>query len=455
MRKVLIANRGEIALRAINVARRSGISSVAVYTEADQRSKHVFAADDAVCIGASSSRETYLNIDLLVHIACATGCDAVYPGYGFLSENPDFVHACENAGLNFIGPSVETLITMGDKSAARKCALEAGVPVVDGSQQACDTLKDARDSADSIGYPVLIKAVAGGGGKGIRIATSPECFDSEFNVARRESEAAFGSSSLYLERYLADVRHVEIQIFGDGSGRAVSLGERDCSLQRRHQKLIEESPSPVLDAPTRDAMCEKAVSLAQNLNYRGSGTVEYLFRPNNGEYFFIEMNTRIQVEHPVTEVRFGIDLVEAQMKVAMGHSLSDVFQHLYPKGHAIEFRINAEDSADNFRPSPGRINDWSIPKMSGVRCDCAVYQGYEVPPYYDSLIAKVVIHAPSRPEVLEKARQFFNAFVCTGVSTTQVFHQWMLEQPDFITGRYSTTWLDQNLEPKNEGMAVV
>ena len=453
--KVLVANRGEIALRAIQVVRQCGLLSVAVYSEADRQSRHVFAADEAVCIGLASSRETYLNIDLLVHVACETGCDAVYPGYGFLSENPNFVITCEKAGLIFIGPAADTIKCMGNKVAARERALEAGIPVVGGSDQIVDSLNDAQRAASDVGYPLLVKAVAGGGGRGMRVVKNPEQFDDAFLSASQESEAAFGVRSLYLERYLTEVRHIEIQVFGDGRGQAIALGERDCSLQRRYQKLIEESPSPVVSSGIREAMSKNAVALARDIHYRGSGTIEYLFDPREEQYYFIEMNTRIQVEHPVTEVRFGIDLVEAQIKIAMGYSLSEVFELSQPTGHAIEFRINAEDSDNDFRPSPGQIECWSLPRMDGVRCDHAVYPGYQVPPYYDSLIAKVVVHAPSRPDALVKAKQFFCGFVCTGISTTQAFHQWVLEQPDFVAGQYDTNWLDRSLNSDSEGKAIV
>tara|TARA_R110002072_G_scaffold184932_10_gene341569 strand:- start:1169 stop:2530 length:1362 start_codon:yes stop_codon:yes gene_type:complete len=452
LRKVLIANRGEIALRAVKACRTLGIESIAVYSTADASAPHVWAATESVCIGPASSLKSYLNADALLHVACAMNCDAVYPGYGFLAENADFAERCVQEGLIFIGPDADTIRVMGDKAAARRTAITLGVPVVPGSKEAFSDPKDAEDAIAEIGFPILIKASAGGGGRGMRIAENAETFNSLFVQASREAEQAFGDASVYLERLVANVRHIEVQVFGDGKGHAVHLGERDCTMQRRHQKLIEEAPSPVLSSEERTAIHDSAVRLAKGVKYRGAGTVEYIFDPLTREFFFIEMNTRIQVEHPVTEMLVGADLIVEQFRIARGDAIS-VSPPGDNAGHAIEFRINAEDTENDFRPSPGRITSWVIPRGDGVRVDSFVAAGGTIVPYYDSMVAKLIVHGKDRAQALERAHAAFSGFRVEGIKTTIALHRQLIANDDVIKSNIHTKWVEQEFLPERDRSA--
>lgn len=452
VRKVLIANRGEIALRAVHACRSLGIDSVAVYSVADAASPHVWAATEAVCIGPAPSSKSYLCADALLHVAQARNCDAVYPGYGFLAENADFAARCVQEGLIFIGPDAETIRIMGDKAAARRTAIDLGVPVVPGSKQAFSDPADAADAVAEIGFPILIKASAGGGGRGMRIAETAETFNSLFVQASREAEQAFDDASVYLERLVANVRHIEVQVFGDGKGHAVHLGERDCTMQRRHQKLIEEAPSPVLTGEERAAIHDSAVRLTKGVKYCGAGTVEYIFDPVTREFFFIEMNTRIQVEHPVTEMLVGADLIVEQFRIARGDAIS-VGPPGDDAGHAIEFRINAEDTDNNFRPSPGRITGWVIPRGPGIRVDSFVSAGCTIVPFYDSMVAKLIVHGRDRAQALERAHAAFCGFRVEGIKTTIPLHRQLIAHDDVISSRIHTKWVEQEFLPEPERTA--
>ena len=440
--RVLIANRGEIALRAVRACRVIELETVAVFSDADADSPHVRAADRSVCIGASPSAQSYLAIPSLLHVAVETGCDAVYPGYGFLAENAAFAEACADNGLKFIGPSAEVIRTMGDKARARETARRFGVPVVPGSEGAFTSADEAAQAAKSIEFPLLLKARAGGGGRGMRIANDMAGFSEAFAQASRESEAAFGDGAIYLERFFPRVRHIEVQVLGDGRGNSLQMDERDCSIQRRHQKLVEESPSPVVDAALRARLLDVSGCLTRGLAYEGAGTVEFIFDETSGEFFFIEMNTRIQVEHPVTEMRTGLDLVEAQFKIAQGHPLPSLDENTMPGGHAIEFRINAEDWLRGFVPSPGRLDEWQPPRGPGVRFDSAVDQGHSITPYYDSMIGKLIIHGRDREEALARARVALSDFRCEGVASTIGFHRILVDDEDFLANRVYTRWAE-------------
>ncbi|MCP5367052.1 MAG: acetyl-CoA carboxylase biotin carboxylase subunit [Hyphomicrobiales bacterium] len=442
MSRVLIANRGEIALRAIRSCRSLGMESVSVHSEADRNAPHTWMADRSLCIGAAPSPRSYLRGEALLHVARETGCDAVYPGYGFLSENADFAEACAAAGVTFVGPSADTLRDMGDKVKARRVAERFGVPVVPGSESAFATLAEAQAASAGIGFPLLLKARSGGGGRGMRMVEGPEAFAQAFTGASREAESAFGDGAMYLERYFPRVRHVEVQVFGDGRGGVLALGERDCSVQRRHQKLVEESPSPAVDEATRDRLVQAASDLAAGIAYRGAGTVEFILDVDTGDFFFIEMNTRIQVEHPVTEARTGLDLVTLQLRVAAGEDLPRLDPGAQPGGHAIEFRINAEDWANGFTPSPGTLGTWRPPAGPGLRFDGAVYEGYRVPPFYDSMIGKLIAHGADRDQALDRARRALDRFQVAGVATTIGFHRRLIDHPDFRAGRVHTRWVD-------------
>lgn len=447
LKKVLIANRGEIALRAVHACRALGIGSVAVYSVADAAAPHVWAATESVCIGPAPSSKSYLCVDALLHVANATNCDGVYPGYGFLAESADFADRCEQEGLIFIGPDAETIRVMGDKAAARRTAISLGVPVVPGSKQAFRDPALAADAVAEIGFPILIKASAGGGGRGMRVAEAAERFDDLFVQASREAEQAFGDASVYLERFVANVRHIEVQVFGDGKGHAVHLGERDCTMQRRHQKLIEEAPSPVLTSEERAAMHDSAVRLAKGVKYRGAGTVEYIFDPVTREFFFIEMNTRIQVEHPVTEMLVGADLIVEQFRIARGDAIS-VAPPGDGAGYAIEFRINAEDTANNFRPSPGRITGWVIPRGPGIRVDSFVAAGSTIVPFYDSMVAKLIVHGKDRVQALDLARAALSGFRVEGIKTTIPLHRQLIVHEDVINSRIHTKWVEEDFLPE-------
>lgn len=442
-RKILIANRGEIALRVIRACRELDIRTVAVYSEADRDSLHVRFSDEDICIGPPPSRESYLNVPRLLAAAEITGAEAIHPGYGFLAENAQFAEICERSGLVFIGPTAEQIRRMGDKAEARRTMMDAGVPVVPGSKDAVHDEDEALEEAKRIGFPVMIKAAAGGGGKGMRVAPDESAFPRAFAMARNEADAAFDDPTVYLEKFIDRPRHVEIQILGDRHGRIVHLGERDCSVQRRHQKLIEEAPSPVVTPEIRERMGRAAVQGASAIGYHGAGTVEFLFAPG-GSFYFMEMNTRIQVEHPVTELVTDLDLIKWQIRVAAGEKL-DLDGPPAFRGHAIECRINAEDPEQDFRPSPGTITTFHAPGGPGVRVDTHVYDGYVVPPHYDSLLAKLVVHGETREEARIRAYHALEEFILEGVHTTIPFLRTVLSHPDFEAGDVDTRFVERFL----------
>jgi len=441
--KVLIANRGEIALRVLRACKEMGIPTVAVHSTADADAMHVRLADESVCIGPPPAKESYLNIPSLLAACEITGADAIHPGYGFLSENARFAEILEEHGITFIGPTSEHIRIMGDKIEAKATATRLGIPVVPGSEGAIANEPQARKIAGQMGFPVLIKAAAGGGGRGMKVARSPEDLDIALKTARAEAKAAFGDDSVYLEKYLEKPRHIEIQVFGDGKGGAVHLGERDCSLQRRHQKVWEEAPSPALNEEQRKGIGGVVAKAMQKLKYRGAGTVEFLYQ--EGEFFFIEMNTRLQVEHPVTEMITGLDLVIEQIGIAAGRPLSISQKDVMLSGHAIECRINAENPK-TFMPSPGVITYWHPPGGLGVRVDSGAYQGYRIPPYYDSLIGKLVVHGKSRNECLMRLRRCLSEFVIGGIETTIPLFTELIDQPDIANGLYDIHWLANFLQ---------
>jgi acetyl-CoA carboxylase biotin carboxylase subunit len=445
MKRVLVANRGEIAGRIIRACRVCGVESVAVYSQADRASSHIWEADRAVRIGHAAAGDSYLRADRLLHVALATGCDGLHPGYGFLSERADFIEQCAAEGIVFIGPTAEHVRVMGDKAEARRTVIKLGVPVVPGSEGSFSDADQAYAHAAAIGYPMLLKARSGGGGRGMRVVEESSRFKAQFTQARIEAEAAFGDGEIYLERYFQRIRHIEVQVFGDRHGGVRHLGERDCTLQRRHQKLLEESPSPVLDQMTRERICQAAVTITKGIGYEGAGTIEFIYDVDSSEFFFIEMNTRIQVEHPVTEVITGCDLVAEQIRVAAGEPLSFADRQPPATGHAIEFRINAEDPARGFMPSPGVLRRWQPPQGEGIRFDSHVYQGYTVPPYYDSLLGKLIVHGCDRTTVLSRARDALQAFVVEGITTTIPFHLKVLEHPDFVANRVHTRWVETEM----------
>ena len=448
-KKILIANRGEIALRAIKATRQLGFSSVSVFSKADKNSVHVLAADESICIGSSQPKASYLLASALIHIAKEKKCDAVYPGYGFLSENHDFAAQCEQAGLIFIGPSAKIIQEMGQKDKAREIAAHYGVPIVPGSNQVFCDCDEAFKEAKSIGFPVLLKARSGGGGKGMRIVSKSSEFRSAFGQAMMEADAAFADGYLYIEKFFSKVRHIEIQVLGDGSGEAVAFDERDCSIQRRHQKLIEESPSPVIDEKIRKKMKLAACNLARGIKYGGAGTIEFIYDCSIKKFFFIEMNTRIQVEHPITEIRNNFDLVEAQFRIALNNEFPKPSDLGNPNGHAIEFRINAEDPENNFFPSPGIIKEWYPPCGTGIRVDAAVYSGCEISPYYDSMIGKLIIYDKNRKKAIEKARDALDKFLCNGVRTTISFHRKVIDHDIFLNNEIHTRWVETEFSNNN------
>jgi acetyl-CoA carboxylase biotin carboxylase subunit len=443
-RKVLIANRGEIALRVIRACRELGVQTVAVYSEADRESLHVRFADDDVCIGPPPGRESYLNIPRLIAAAEITGADAIHPGYGFLAENAEFAETCAASNITFIGPTAEQIRVMGDKAAARKAMSDVGVPIVPGTPGPVEDADEALGFAEQIGFPVIIKAAAGGGGKGMRVANDADDFARSFHLARSEALSAFGNGDVYVEKYLARPRHVEFQILGDTHGNVIHLGERDCSVQRRHQKLVEEAPCPVMTPELRAAMGEAAVRGAKAIDYVGAGTIEMLLNEDRS-FYFMEMNTRIQVEHPVTEMLTGVDLVKEQIRVAAGLPMR--VTELPPlRGHVIECRVNAEDPARNFQPSPGHISTYHPPGGPGVRIDSHVYAGYTVPPYYDSLIAKLIVQGSDREEALTRMRLALESFVVEGVQTTMPFLARVMQHPQFRAGDVDTKWLEREFD---------
>ena len=442
--KILIANRGEIAVRIIRACRNMGIRSVAVYSKEDQNSLHVQLADQRVCIGEGPARNNYLNMERIITAARNVGADAIHPGFGFLSENADFVRLCNEYGIAFIGPTAEVINSMGNKSHARQTMMDAKVPVVPGTREPVYDAETGEKFADEIGYPVMIKASSGGGGKGMRVAQSKDEFEFHFNMAQRESANAFGDDTMYIEKYIENPRHVEIQIMADNFGNVVALGERDCSVQRNHQKLIEESPSPAITEKMRSSMNHDAILAAKAVNYTNAGTVEFIVDPK-GTYYFMEMNTRIQVEHGVTEMVTGTDLIIEQIRVAMGEPLSFSQNDVTPKGHAIECRINAEIPEKNFMPSPGVVKHLHLPAGNGVRVDTALYTGYRIPSEYDSMIAKVIVHAPDRKAALQKMRSALDEMLIMGVETNLDFQYRILKNPEFCEGKADTGFIERIL----------
>ncbi|MBO4360336.1 MAG: acetyl-CoA carboxylase biotin carboxylase subunit [Eubacteriaceae bacterium] len=440
--KILIANRGEIAVRIIRACRNMGIRSVAVYSKEDTRSLHVQLADQRICIGEGAARDSYLNMEQIITAARNMGCDSIHPGYGFLSENSAFAAMCAENGFTFIGPPADVIDRMGNKSAARKTMMEAGVPVIPGCIDPVYTAEEAKAAAREIGYPVMIKASSGGGGKGMRAAMNEDEFEHQFNLAQRESVSSFGDDSMYLERLILSPRHVEVQIMADSQGHVVALGERDCSVQRNHQKLIEESPSPAIDDATRKRMYEAAVLAAKTVGYVNAGTVEFIV-DSSGEFYFMEMNTRIQVEHPVTEMVTGTDLVIEQIRVAMGEPLSFTQDDIVLRGHSIECRINAEIPEKNFMPSPGKVELLHFPAGNGVRVDSALYPGYSIPSDYDSMIAKVIVHAPDRASAIQKMSSALDEMVVTGVETNLDMQYRMIHTDVFMQGKADTGFVEE------------
>ncbi len=443
--KILIANRGEIALRVVRACREMGIRSVAVHSTADSDAMHVRMADEAVCIGPPPSDRSYLSIPAIVSACEISGAQAVHPGYGFLSENAKFVQILEDHDITFIGPTAEHIRIMGDKITAKETMKALGVPCVPGSEGGVDTLEDARRIAAEIGFPVIVKATAGGGGRGMKLALAPEDLAEAFQTARSEAKACFGNDEVYIEKYLQKPRHIEVQVFGDGKGGAVHLGERDCSLQRRHQKVLEEAPGPVITPEMRARIGKICADAVAGIKYRGAGTIEFLYE--DGEFYFIEMNTRLQVEHPVTEAVFGVDLVREQIRVAEGLEMSFTQDDLEMHGHAIEVRINAEKLPD-FTPCPGTITQFHAPGGLGVRIDSALYDGYRIPPYYDSLIGKLIVHGRDRPEAIARLRRALGELIVDGVETTIPLFKDLLEEEAILTGEYDIHWLEKWLAEK-------
>ncbi|GLK72839.1 acetyl-CoA carboxylase biotin carboxylase subunit [Ancylobacter dichloromethanicus] len=446
--KILIANRGEIALRVLRACKEMGIATVAVHSTADANAMHVKLADESVCIGPPSAKDSYLNIPALLAACEITGAEAVHPGYGFLSENARFAEILIDHGVAFIGPKPEHIRVMGDKIEAKRTAKKLGIPCVPGSEGGITSDEEAIRVAREISYPVLIKAAAGGGGRGMKVARSEEELSSALSTARSEARANFGDDAVYIEKYLGTPRHIEIQVFGDGKGNAAHLGERDCSLQRRHQKVLEEAPSPTITAEQRARIGETCAKAMRDMKYLGAGTIEFLYE--NGEFYFIEMNTRIQVEHPVTEAITGIDLIREQIRVAAGETLSFTQDDVVLSGHAIECRVNAEH-ARTFRPSPGRIGYWHVPGGLGVRIDSAVYQGYSIPPYYDSMIGKLIVHAATREECLARLKRALDEFVVEGIETTLPLFRELIENEDIKRGAYDIHWLEHFLAEGEPG----
>ncbi len=439
-RKVLVANRGEIALRVIRACRELDIPSVAVYSEADVDSMHVQLADEAVCIGPGPGNQSYLKADRIIAAAEITGADAIHPGYGFLSENARFAEICESCSIKFIGPSPAVIRQMGDKNTARATATAQGVPVTPGSDGCITNEQEALEAARRIGFPVMIKATAGGGGRGMRPVTREEDFLPQFRAASNEALSAFGNGDCYLEKLVVNPRHIEFQLLADTHGNVVHLGERDCSMQRRNQKIIEECPSPALTPELRQRMGEASVALARGIGYENAGTIEYLLA-DDGEFYFMEMNTRIQVEHPITEELHCVDLIKEQIRIAAGRPISDYLVSQKPRGHAIECRINAEDPFRNFTPSPGTISLWYAPGGRGVRVDTHVYTNYSVPPYYDSMIAKLIVHGATRESAIRRMKRALKEFMIEGIQTTIPFQLGIIDHPDFASGNYHINWV--------------
>jgi len=439
-KKILIANRGEIALRIIRACKELGIETVAVYSEADADSLHVRFADEVVCIGPAPSKQSYLQVPNIISAAEVTNSEAIHPGYGFLSENADFAEICGSCNIKFIGPTPDMINRMGNKSLAKETMKQAGVPVIPGSEGILKDVQEAKKTAEAFGFPVIIKASAGGGGRGMRIVRDPAALENAYGQARAEAEAGFGNPDVYMEKYFENPRHIEVQLLGDSHGNVVALGERECSIQRKHQKLIEESPSPAITPEIRKAMCDAAIKGAKAVNYESAGTIEFLYE--DGEFFFMEMNTRIQVEHPVTEAVFGTDLIKRQIQIADGQKF-DWSKDYKMRGHAIECRINAEDPDKGFRPSPGKITSFHTPGGPGVRVDTHAYAQYIIPPFYDSLIAKLITHGKTREEAILRMSRCLEEFVIEGIATTIPFHKKVLKDEAFIKGDFSTKYIDK------------
>jgi acetyl-CoA carboxylase biotin carboxylase subunit len=444
--KLLIANRGEIALRILRSCRELGIATVAVHSTVDRNALHVQLADEAVCVGEAPSSRSYLNIPNILAAATSRGADAIHPGYGFLAESAAFAEICRDHGLTFVGPSPEAILAMGDKATAKRTMQKVGVPTIPGSEGLLDSVEDAMDQAQRMGFPVMIKATAGGGGRGMRLVPSADQLEGLFKAAQGEAEAAFGNPGLYMEKFINRPRHVEVQVLADRFGNVVHLGERDCSIQRRHQKLLEEAPSPGLDPLVRERMGNAAAAAARTIGYEGAGTVEFLL-DRSGEFYFMEMNTRIQVEHPVTEMVTGLDLIAEQLRIAGGEPISVSQKEVRLQGHAIECRINAEDPRQNFRPSPGKITGWLPPGGPGVRVDSHVYTGYDIPPFYDSLIGKLIVWAPTRELALRRMRRALSEWAVTGIPTTIEFHLALLDRPEFQKGEVYTKFVEEKMLP--------
>ena len=447
--KVLIANRGEIAVRIIRACREMGIETVAVYSQADASALHVQLADEAICIGPAASKDSYLNMENILTATVMSGADAIHPGFGFLSENARFAEMCRQCNITFIGPSPELIHRMGNKSEARKTMMEAGVPVVPGTKEPVFDAEAGRKLADVLGYPVMIKASSGGGGKGMRISRNADDFEENFRLAQMESVNSFKDYTMYIEKYIEEPRHIEFQILGDAFGNVIHLGERDCSIQRRHQKVLEESPSPAMTEKLRKKMGDVAIRAAKAVGYESAGTIEFLLDKNN-QFYFMEMNTRIQVEHPVTEAVTNVDLIKSQIRIAAGEALNIRQKDIQFKGHAIECRINAENPELNFRPSPGTIGQLHLPGGKGIRVDTAVYAGYTIPPYYDSMIAKVIVHGKSRNEAIKKMKSALSEFIATGIDTNVDFQMEIMNDPVFQSGWFSTNFIEQMEERKGE-----
>ena len=446
-KSILIANRGEIAVRIIRACREIGIRSVAVYSTADRSSLHAQIADEAVCIGPPATKDSYLNMNAIIQAAINTGCDAIHPGFGFLSENAEFARLCEKNGIVFIGPSYKSIEMLGDKAAAKETMEAAGVPVIPGSKGAVKSLAEAKKIAEKCGYPVLVKASAGGGGRGIRRVDSPKDLEAQMTAAQQEAKNFFGDDTVYIEKFLINPHHVEIQIIADTHGNYIYLGERDCSMQRRNQKVLEECPSPIVDCELRKKMGQAAVTAAKECGYYNAGTIEFLVDENR-DFYFMEMNTRIQVEHPITEEVTGFDLVKAQIEIAAGERLRVEQEDIELRGHAIECRINAEDPSHNFRPSPGTINALYVPGGPGIRIDGAVYQGYTITPYYDSMISKLIAHGSDRDDAIRKMRWALSEFIVDGVDTNIDFQLEIIKQPEFLSGNYDNGFLNRFMDKK-------
>ena len=442
IKKVLVANRGEIAVRIIRACREMGIETVAVYSQADEEALHTQLADEAICIGPASSSESYLNMEQIISATLVSGADAIHPGFGFLSENSKFVELCEKCNITFIGPSSEVIRKMGNKAQARSTMIEAGVPVIPGSKEAVRDVSRGAEIAEEIGYPVMIKAALGGGGKGMRVAETRETFAASFQTAQKEAQMAFGDGTMYLERFVRNPRHIEFQILADCYGNVIHLGERDCSIQRNHQKMIEESPSVVIDEELRSRMGQAAVQAAKAAGYTNAGTIEFLLE-RDGQFYFMEMNTRIQVEHPVTEWVTGIDLIQEQIRIASGLPLSYRQEDIKLSGHAIECRINAENPDKNFRPSPGTITDLYLPGGKGVRIDTAIYSGYTVPAYYDSMLAKLIVHADTREQAISKMRTALGEVIIEGIDTNIDYQYEIMNHPDYQSGKIDIEFISK------------